>query len=84
VTGRLTLSWFFDWDGIILAGSLGDVGSFTAPSIEGMLIGGLGGANPDIRIRAGAYRYDSCKAYNANRSLSYLEVVPDALVEINR
>ncbi|NJD20856.1 MAG: hypothetical protein FIA95_16425, partial [Gemmatimonadetes bacterium] len=35
VTGRLTLSWFFDWDGIILAGSLGDVASFSAPPSRG-------------------------------------------------
>lgn len=84
VTGRLTLSWFFDWDGIILAGELANVSSWASPTVDGMVIGGLNGSNPNARLRSGDYRYHSCNAYWANRSLSYLEVVSDALVEINK
>ncbi len=84
VTGTLTLSHFFSWDGIVLAGSLGHVGQYTLPPrIEGMLIGGLNGANPDVTLR-GDFRYHSCNAYKANRSLSYLEVVDNTLFEVNR
>jgi len=83
VTGRLTLSWYFDWDGIILAGEVAGVSSYASPTVEGMLIAGLNGANPNVRFRSGDYRYQSCNAHKANRSLSYLEVVRNLLVEIN-
>ncbi len=84
VTGRITFSWLFDWDGIILAGELGNTSQWVSPSVDGMLIAGLNGSNPNVRLRSGMFRYHSCNAYEANRSLSYLEVVSDALVEINR
>lgn len=83
VGGTLTLSSFFIWDGIILAGRLGAVSPAAHPLVSGMLIAGLDGSYSEVRIRSGDYFYDSCKAYKANRSLSYLEVVDNTLFEIN-
>jgi hypothetical protein len=82
VTTRFTPAWGFQWDGIILAGRLGSV-TWYAPDIRGMLIAGLNGANPDVTVQSGTYRYNSCNAYKANRSLSYLEVVDNTLFEVN-
>ena len=73
----------FSWDGIVLAGALGNMSSLDYPAIRGMLIGGLNAANGNARIR-GDIRYHSCNAYKANRSLSYLEVVDNTLFEVNR
>jgi len=75
----------FQWDGIILAGTLGDVGSSAdlPPQIRGMLIGGLNGPNPNATLQRGEYDYHSCNAYKADRALSYLEVVDKAIFEIN-
>jgi hypothetical protein len=82
VTGTLTPGWGFDWEGIILAGALRDAGWFS-PYVKGMLIAGLNGPNPSITISSGRYYYDSCKAYAANKSLSYLQVVDSTLFEVN-
>jgi hypothetical protein len=85
VTGTLTFSTVsqFTWNGIVLAGALATVGSLANPHINGMLIGGLNAANPDITVR-GDIHYHSCNAYKANRSLSYLQVVDNTLFEVNR
>lgn len=84
VTGRLTFNPFFEWNGIILAGEVRyDVSPSDAPVINGMLIFGMNGANPNVRFRSGTYRYHSCYAYKANRSLSYLEVVDNIMFEVN-
>jgi len=85
VTGTLTFASFnsFSWNGIVLAGSLGNFGSLDYPTIRGMLIGGLNAANGNMTIR-GDMRYHSCNAYKANRSLSYLQVVDNILFEVNR
>jgi hypothetical protein len=86
VTGELQMWDGFEWDGIILAGALGQVyawGSTDGPKIRGMVIGGLNGANPDVQIQSGTYDYHSCDAYAADKSLSYLEVVPNTLYEDN-
>lgn len=85
VTGRLSFGQFFAWDGIILAGEVRDeISASETPIVNGMFIFGMDGSNPNVRFRSGAYRYDSCKAYKANRSLSYLEVVDNTLFEVNR
>ncbi|MHB1194148.1 MAG: type IV pilus modification PilV family protein [Longimicrobiales bacterium] len=87
VTGTVSCStWFasFHWDGIVLAGALGGTWNQSCmPNVDGMLIGGLNAANPSVTLR-GDYRYHSCNAYKANRSLSYLEVVDNTLFEVNR
>jgi hypothetical protein len=85
VNGTFVPGYDFQWDGIILAGTLGDVGSSygSPPHIRGMLIGGLNGANPDVTLQSGVYDYHSCNAYKADRALSYLEVVDKTVFEIN-
>lgn len=82
VTGTLTMSSFFSWDGIILAGAVANVGSFAYPSVRGMLIAGMNASNSNVTLR-GSYAYHSCNAYKANKALSYLELVDNALFEIN-
>jgi len=85
VTGTLTFSTAssFSWNGIVLAGALGSVGAYVYPTVRGMLIVGLNAANPAVTVR-GDLRYHSCNAYNANRALSYLEVVGNTLFEVNK
>lgn len=86
VTGKLSLWSGFHWGGIILAGEMDPVGAWSSsygPIINGMLIGGLNGPNPDVRIESGVFDYNSCNVYAADRSLSYLEVVPHTLYEDN-
>lgn len=85
VKGTFVPGYDFQWDGIILAGRLGNVGSSygAPPHIQGMLIGGLNGSNPDATLQSGVYDYHSCNAYKADRALSYLEVIDKAIFEIN-
>jgi len=85
VKGTFIPGYDFQWDGIILAGRLGNVGSSygAPPLVSGMLIGGLDGANPDVTLQSGTYDYHSCNAYKADRALSYLEVVDKTIFEIN-
>ncbi len=86
VTGKLTMDFGFQWNGIVLAGSLGDTGGLVkwwAPTVNGMLIGGMNGANADVTLSAGEYNYNYCDARGASRSLSYLDVIDDAIFEVN-
>ncbi len=85
VNGTFVPGYDFRWDGIILAGRLGNVGSSygSPPHIRGMLIGGLNGANPDATLQSGEYDYHFCNAYKADRALSYLEVIDKTIFEIN-
>jgi hypothetical protein len=83
VTGTLTPSWGFSWDGIVLAGAMAANAWYYPPVIEGMLIAGLNGANSSMTLQSGIYYYHSCNAYAANKSLSYLEVLDNTLFEVN-
>jgi hypothetical protein len=83
VTGRFRAGWSFSWDGIILAGEFGGSSGFNAPSINGMVIGGLDGSNGNARWRSGQIRYHSCNVEMANRGLSYLDVVDNTVFEVN-
>ena len=82
VSGTFVPGFLFEWDGIILAGQLGDV-TFYDPVVRGMLIAGLNGPNPDVTLQSGQYYYYSCDAYKANAALSYLEEVDRTIFEIN-
>ena len=84
VTGYLSLSWGFSWQGIILAGALANVGYYTDPQVEGTLIAGLNQSDNYVRLNSGNYDYNSCYVYAANESLSYLDVVDKTIFEINR
>lgn len=85
VTGQLIMLWDFHWDGIILAGQFYYTSGNTSvyPTINGMLIGGLNGANMISYFIVGKVRYHSCNIYKANKSLSYLEVVDNTVFEVN-
>jgi hypothetical protein len=86
VTGRLRTFYNFEWDGIILAGELGysyAPSGYDEPEYNGMVIGGLNSSNPTLYVYNGRYNYHSCNVYAANRSLSYLELMENTVVELN-
>jgi hypothetical protein len=82
VSGTFVPGFLFSWDGIILAGALGDVSNYD-PEVRGMLIAGLNGSNPDVTLQSGTFYYHACNAYKADAALSYLEVVDRTFFEIN-
>lgn len=81
VNGELDASSSWTWDGIVLAGAMDDIHE---GQIRGMLVAGLDGANPyDNVYWDGTIRYYSCLVYEANESLSYLELVENSMYEVN-
>jgi hypothetical protein len=83
VTGELNSGDDFYWDGIVLAGALEDD---QEGHIDGMVVGGLNAQNPDNTVvfdEGGWVRYYSCTAWDANESLSYLELLSDTEWEID-
>lgn len=82
VSGTFVPGFMFTWDGIILAGALGDL-TYYDPTIQGMLIAGLNGSNPNVTLHSGSFFYHACHARAADRELSYLEVVDRTIFEIN-
>lgn len=80
VPGTLTLSGRFRWEGIILAGELGDL-SQPGSRIQGIVVGGLNGAQGDVEIRQVDIRYHSCNAEAAASSIAYLELLPGTWTE---
>lgn len=83
VTGAFTPGAGFQWDGIVLAGSLAGNAPTDNPVIHGMLVAGLNGPNPYVELESGLFRYHSCNVYWANRALAYLEVVDNTVVEVS-
>lgn len=86
VTGKLTMTSGFYWDGIVLAGSLGNVSAYwpwQAPRVNGLLIGGLNDTDTSVTLESGYYYYNYCYAYSADKSLSYVDPVNNTLFEIN-
>jgi len=81
VTGEYDAWTSFDWEGIILAGS---VDYRIYGDIRGMLVGGLDRANPGskVEVRGGNFYY-SCNVYAANESLSYLSLIENSVFEVN-
>jgi hypothetical protein len=81
VTGTFDPFDGFHWDGIVLAGAVDDI---IEGRVHGMLIAGLNGPNPqpvvDFRMEN---EYDSCRVYQANESLSYLELMEHTVFEAN-
>jgi hypothetical protein len=83
VTGELDIASGFDWNGIILAGYVDDI---IEGRINGMLVGGLNAQNPKSPVvfdGGGWVRFYSCNVWNANESLSYLELLSDTEYELN-
>lgn len=81
VNGEFDGSASFSWDGIILAGSMDDI---VESNVRGMVIAGLDGTNPYSTVYwRGTIRYYSCNVYEANESLSYMELLADTEFEAN-
>ena len=71
----------FSWDGIVLAGAIDDI---VQGYVDGIVVAGLDGPNlystVDFRLDV---NYHSCFVYGANESLSYLELLPNTVHEVN-
>jgi hypothetical protein len=83
VTGELDVVSSFYWDGIILAGAIDDIHE---GHVDGMVVGGLSAQNPKTPVvfeSGGWVRYYSCNVWDANESLSYMELLPDTEYELN-
>lgn len=85
VTGRLVILNDFVWNGIIMAGNFyySSGGSGAIPRVNGMLIGGMNAANPTSYLIYGDFNFHSCNFNKANQALSYLEVLDNAIFELN-
>lgn len=86
VTGTLRPWFLFQWEGIVLAGNIGDafLSFLGGGAVDGMMIGGLDADNTpsSLEIRTDVI-YHSCPVYAANESLSYFELLPNTLYEAN-
>ncbi|MEQ9397586.1 MAG: hypothetical protein RJQ04_00310 [Longimicrobiales bacterium] len=85
VTGTFTPHYGFEWDGMILAGRLNAPAwwaVYDQPEIRGMILAGMSGVQQNEDFQSGLFQYHSCNVYRANRALSYLEVVDNALFEV--
>lgn len=70
----------FSWDGIIIARHVDDI---IQGDIDGLLIGGIDGANMYSTVYLWTdVNYHSCFVYAANESLSYLELMPNTIHEV--
>jgi hypothetical protein len=79
VNGELDAASGFEWEGIVLAGSLDDIHE---GHIRGVLVGGLDGPNPYGTVYwDGTIRYHSCLVNAANESLSYVELLANTVFE---
>jgi len=71
----------FSWDGIIIAEQIDDI---VEGYVDGMLIVGMEAPNMystvDFRLDV---NYHSCEVYRANESLSYMELLPNTIFEVN-
>jgi hypothetical protein len=88
VTGTFSSNDYFQWKGIVLAGEVwpNGGGAYLEGHVDGLFVGGLNGKNPmptggiDWQIKS---EYWSCYANAANESLSYLELLPGTMYEVN-
>jgi hypothetical protein len=83
VTGELDVVSSFYWNGIVLAGAVDDINE---GHIDGMLVGGLAAQNPKSPVvfeNGGWVRYYSCNVWDANESISYMELLADTEWEIS-
>ncbi|MBT8488217.1 MAG: hypothetical protein KJO65_05230 [Gemmatimonadetes bacterium] len=81
VDGVFDPSPSFSWDGIVLAEDVDDI---IQGYIDGILVAGFEGPNmySTVDFRTDV-NYHSCEVYGANESLSYLELLPNTVFEVN-
>jgi hypothetical protein len=85
VTGTFNADGSFRWRGIVLAGEVSSTSGIEG-FIDGIFIGGLNGENPQPSGGIdwnNTVEYWSCYVYAANESLSYLELIPGTIYEVN-
>lgn len=83
VTGKVSFSGAFEWDGAILAGDMaGAFGAFDDIHVEGALIAGLnaaldppGNVNPSVSMERMDLSYNSCNVLDAAAGVALLEPV---------
>ncbi len=78
VTGTISFSLGFVWDGIILAGGATDLAasSFWGSDVNGVVAVGLdGGAPGQVTLRYATIQYHECNVRDANLSLAFFELV---------
>jgi hypothetical protein len=83
LTGELGVTSSVFWAGSVLAGALDDIHE---GHVDGMVVGGLSAQYPKSPVvceSGGWVRYYSCSVWNANESLSYLELLADTEWEIS-
>lgn len=74
VTGTLTLSNLFFWDGIVIAGEIADLDAWFY--IQGMLIAGMNASKNALEVgRHPNVWYNVCSALRASEALAYFEPV---------
>lgn len=76
VPGTFSIGGFgtFHWEGIILAGSLGDLSGTYWSTVTGALVAGLdGGGITSVTLQNTAIKFDRCHVIAANRNIAYLE-----------
>lgn len=83
VTGYFRPGYYFNWDGIILAGHFVGTPDWYHATIRGMFVGGLNGGQTNQDLESGDILYHSCNVYAANRALSYLQEVDGARFELD-
>lgn len=79
LTGEFNAYSTFEWDGVILAGSVGRVDGH----IDGLLVAGMNQPNPHTVDFRGTAAYNACTVYAANESLSYVELLDNSMYEIS-
>lgn len=74
VTGvlRIPIFSFWYWDGIVMAGDVGDIPDWAFWTLEGALVAGMGSAMPDLDMGSGNVDYHSCYVTWAGNSLAHL------------
>jgi hypothetical protein len=83
VTGEFDANSSFYWNGIVLAGAIDDN---IEGHVNGMVVAGLSAENPKSPVvfeSGGWVRHYSCYVWEANESLSYLELLPDTEYQLD-
>ena len=79
VTGELSIGSFFgdnfNWEGIVIAGSIESPLNFTG-SIRGIVVTGFDTGQTSLILQSGAIEYHSCNVWKAGRAASYLSPKP--------
>ncbi len=75
VPGTFSVGYgYFQWKGIILAGSIGSLAGYYPSTIDGMLVGGLdGGAATAVTATSTTLSYNRCYVIRAEQNIAYLE-----------